>query len=89
VRGELLRTSGTYRCPRAWMGAGAGDRSRPCAARAQRAASAAAERLSTRSNTWRFVSTLVQTPVGRPKRAYLAQDPMYRLFTMTRDFYLV
>jgi hypothetical protein len=49
----------------------------------------AAERLSMRSNTWRFVSTLVQTPVGRPKCAYLANDPVYRLFTMSRALCLV
>jgi hypothetical protein len=36
----------------------------------------AAERLSTRSNTWKCDSTRVQTPVGRPKRAYLAKDPV-------------
>jgi hypothetical protein len=63
VRGGLLRTRGTYRCPRAWLGAGAGGRSRPCKARAE-SGQCAAERLSTRSNTWRFVSAFVQTPVG-------------------------
>jgi hypothetical protein len=44
----------------------------------------ATERLSTRSNTWRCVSALVQTLVGRPKLAYLAKDPMYRFFTVPR-----
>jgi hypothetical protein len=39
VKGRPLRTRGTYRRPRAWLGVGAGDRSRTCAARAQRAAS--------------------------------------------------
>jgi hypothetical protein len=33
-----------------------------------------AERLSSRSNTWKCDSARVQTPVGRPKRAYLAKD---------------
>jgi hypothetical protein len=36
----------------------------------------AAERLSMRSNTWKCDSALVQTPVGRPKHAYLAKDPV-------------
>jgi hypothetical protein len=36
----------------------------------------AVERLSTPSNTWRCVSALVQTCGGRPKRAYLAKDPV-------------
>jgi hypothetical protein len=49
----------------------------------------AAERLSTRSNTCRFVSVLVQTSVGRPKCAYLAKDPVYRLFTVPRALCLV
>jgi hypothetical protein len=38
--GWTAALQGTYRRPRAWLGAGAGDRSRPCAAHAQRAASA-------------------------------------------------
>jgi hypothetical protein len=40
VKGRPLRTRGTYRRPREWLGTGAGDRSRPCAACAQRAATA-------------------------------------------------
>jgi hypothetical protein len=49
----------------------------------------ASERMSTRSNMWRFVSALVQTHVGRPKRAYLANNPMYHLFTVPRALCLV
>jgi hypothetical protein len=40
VKSGLLRTRGTYRRPRVWLGAGMGDMRRPCAARAQGAASA-------------------------------------------------
>jgi hypothetical protein len=40
VKGRPLRTRGTYRHPRAWLGAGTGDKSRLCAARAQSVASA-------------------------------------------------
>jgi hypothetical protein len=36
----------------------------------------AAERLSTRSNTWNCDSARVQMPVGRSKRPYLAKDPV-------------
>jgi hypothetical protein len=75
VKGRSLRTRGTYRHPRAWLDAGAGDRSRPCAARAE-GNQCAAERLGTRSNTWKCDSARVQTSVGRPKRAYLAKDPV-------------
>jgi hypothetical protein len=73
--GRPLRTRGTYRCPRAWLGTGAGDRSRPWAARAE-GSQCAAERLSTRLNTWKCDSARVQTPVGLPKHAYLAKDPV-------------
>jgi hypothetical protein len=38
VKSRPLCTRGTYRLPRAWLGAGARDRSRPCVARTQRAA---------------------------------------------------
>jgi hypothetical protein len=46
VKGGMLRTRGTYRHPRAWMGAGARARHRPCVARAQRAASARSSALA-------------------------------------------
>jgi hypothetical protein len=59
-----------------------------CSAHAE-SGQCAAERLSTRSNTWRFVFALVQTLVGQPKRAYLAKDPVYHLFTVPRAFCLV
>jgi hypothetical protein len=36
----------------------------------------AAERLSTRSNTWKCDYARVQTPVSQSKRAYLAMDPV-------------
>jgi hypothetical protein len=75
VKRSPLRTRGTYRRPWAWLGVGAEDRSRPCAARAE-GSQCAAERLSTRSNTWKCDSARVQTPVGQPKRAYLAKDPV-------------
>jgi hypothetical protein len=72
VKGGLLRTRSTYRRPRAWLGAGAGDRR---GARAE-GSQCAAERLSTRSNMWKCDYARVQTPLGRPKRAYLAKDPV-------------
>jgi hypothetical protein len=89
VRGGLLRTRGTYRHPCAWLGTGAGGQKPIVRGARAESGQCAAERLSTRSNTWRFVSTLVQMPVGRPKLAYLANDPVYRLFIVPRALCLV
>jgi hypothetical protein len=65
VKSGLLCTWGTYRRPRAWLGAGVGDRRRPCATK----------RLGTWSNTWKCDSARVQTPIGRISSRIWARSP--------------
>jgi hypothetical protein len=77
VKSRPLRTRGTYRHRRAWLGARRRGGQEPTV-RGEHAEGnqCAAERMSTRSNTWKCDSAQVQMPVGRPKRAYLAKDPV-------------
>jgi hypothetical protein len=73
--GQTVATRFTYRHPRAWLGQARGKEPTVHGARVE-GSQCEAERLSTRSNTWKCDSARVQTPVGRPKHAYLAKDPV-------------
>jgi hypothetical protein len=72
VKGRPLSTPGAVGHGWAQARGTEADRAR----HARRGQPVRAECLGTRSNTWKCDSARVQTPVGRPKHAYLAKDPV-------------